>query len=111
MFGLTLTADLVVLSACQTALGSGALADVPAGDDWVGLSRAFLSAGAAHVVATLWPVEDRATADLMTRFYERFTAGTDAIGALAAAQRALLAAPATAHPFYWAGFVSVGGRR
>src|SRR5436190_529108 len=66
VFGLTLSADLVVLSACQTALGSGALADVPAGDDWVGLSRAFLSAGAAQVVATLWPVEDRATADLMT---------------------------------------------
>jgi CHAT domain-containing protein len=111
VFGLTLTADLVVLSACQTALGSGALADVPAGDDWVGLSRAFLSAGAAHVVASLWPVEDRATAELMTGFYERFTAGTDATGALAAAQRTLLVAPATAHPFYWAGFVSIGGSR
>ena len=111
VFGLTLSADLVVLSACQTALGSGALADVPAGDDWVGLSRAFLSAGAAQVVASLWPVEDRATAELMTRFYEGFTAGMDATGALAAAQRALLIAPATAHPFYWAGFVNVGGSR
>jgi CHAT domain-containing protein len=111
VFGLTLVADLVVLSACQTGLGSGALADVPAGDDWVGLSRAFLSAGAAHVVATLWPVEDRATADLMEHFYERFTAGADPAAALAAAQRALLVAPATAHPFYWAGFVSVGGAR
>jgi CHAT domain-containing protein/tetratricopeptide (TPR) repeat protein len=111
VFGLTLAADLVVLSACQTGLGSGALADVPAGDDWVGLSRAFLSAGAAHVVATLWPVQDRATADLMERFYERFTAGADATASLAAAQRTLLGAPATAHPFYWAGFVSVGGHR
>jgi CHAT domain-containing protein len=111
VFGLTLAADLVVLSACQTALGSGALADVPAGDDWVGLSRAFLSAGAAQVVATLWPVEDRATAELMRRFYERFMGASDAGSALAAAQRALLAAPATAHPFYWAGFVSVGGSR
>jgi CHAT domain-containing protein len=109
VFGMTLRAELVVLSACQTGLGSGTLADVPAGDDWVGLSRAFLNAGASQVVATLWPVEDRATAELMTRFYERFTAGTDATGALAAAQRAMLAAPATAHPFYWAGFVSIGG--
>jgi CHAT domain-containing protein len=77
----------------------------------VGLSRAFLSAGAGHVVATLWPVEDRATADLMEHFYERFTAGADAPAALAGAQRALLVAPATEHPFYWAGFVSVGGAR
>ena len=42
VFGLRLTADLVVLSACQTALASGALTDVPAGDDWIGLARAFL---------------------------------------------------------------------
>lgn len=111
VFGLTLSADLVVLSACQTALGSGALADVPPGDDWVGLSRAFLSAGASQVVATLWSVEDRAAAELMTHFYERFTTGSDAVAALAAAQRAMLAAPATAHPFYWAGFVTIGGSR
>src|SRR5437764_946711 len=58
VFGLHLVADLVVLSACQTGLGSGALADVPAGDDWVGLTRAFLHAGAARAVATLWPVDD-----------------------------------------------------
>src|SRR5207248_3734676 len=93
VFGLKLSARLLVLSACQTGLGSGALADVPAGDDWVGLSRAFLHAGAAHVVATLWPVEDRASADLMERFYERFTAGADPVAALTAAQRTLLAVP------------------
>src|SRR5438309_371551 len=56
VFGLHLAADLVVLSACQTGLASGALADVPAGDDWVGLTRAFLHAGARRVVATVWPV-------------------------------------------------------
>lgn len=109
VFGLRLAADLVVLSACQTGLGSGALADVPAGDDWVGLTRAFLHAGAARVVATLWPVEDLATAVLMERFYERLAASDDPARALAVAQRALRAAPATAHPFYWAGFVVVGG--
>ena len=114
VFGLRLQADLVVLSACQTGLGSGALADVPTGDDWVGLTRAFLHAGAARVVATLWPVEDQATAALMERFYEGLAAGADPARALALAQRALLAAPATMHPFYWAGFViteSVDPRR
>jgi CHAT domain-containing protein len=109
VFGLHLAADLVVLSACQTGLGSGALADVPAGDDWVGLTRAFLHAGAANVVATLWPVDDWATAALMEAFYEGYRSDGDVEHALAAAQRALLAAPTTSHPFYWAGFVSVGG--
>src|SRR5439155_7238305 len=69
VFGLRFAADLVVLSACQTGLGSGALADVPAGDDWVGLTRAVLHAGARRVVATLRPVDDWATAALMERFY------------------------------------------
>jgi CHAT domain-containing protein len=55
VFGLHLAADLVVLSACQTGLGSGARADVPPGDDWVGLTRGFLHAGARHVVATCGP--------------------------------------------------------
>jgi CHAT domain-containing protein/Tfp pilus assembly protein PilF len=109
VFGLTLAADLVVLSACQTGLGSGALADVPAGDDWVGLTRAFLHAGARHVVATLWPVDDWATAALMERFYGAGDVAAEPSRALAEAQRALLAAPATAHPFYWAGFVTLGG--
>jgi CHAT domain-containing protein len=109
VFGLRLTADLVVLSACQTGLGSGALTDVPAGDDWVGLTRAFLHAGANRVVATLWPVDDWATAAFMERFYEHMASGIDARQALARSQRALRAERATAHPFYWAGFVIIGG--
>ncbi len=93
VFGLDLAADLVVLSACQTGLGSGALSDVPAGDDWVGLARAFLSAGAGNVIATLWPVQDRASAALMERFYQGYTVGSDpgralASGAACAAGRA-----------------------
>ena len=82
---------------------------MPAGDDWVGLTRAFLHAGAGNVVATLWPVDDWATAALMERFYGASPAGADPAGALAAAQRAALTASASAHPFYWAGFVAVGG--
>ncbi len=109
VFGLHLGADLVVLSACQTGLGSGALADVPPGDDWVGLTRAFLHAGARHVVATLWPVDDWATAALMERFYSAGDVAVDPARALAEAQRALLAERATKHPFYWAGLVVVEG--
>jgi CHAT domain-containing protein len=90
-------------------VGSGALADVPAGDDWVGLARAFLHAGAERVIATLWPVDDWATAALMDRFYIELASGTDVRLALARAQRALRAERATAHPFYWAGFVIIGG--
>jgi len=108
VFGLELAADLVVLSACQTGLGSGRQADVPPGDDWVGLTRAFLHAGASRVVATLWAIEDRSTASLMEEFYARHLAGLDPSRALAEAQRALLAGPA-AHPFHWAGFVVVEG--
>jgi CHAT domain-containing protein len=110
VFGLDLAADLVVLSACQTGLGSGALSDVPPGDDWVGLTRAFLHAGAGTVVATLWSVDDWATAALMEQFYDRYSVQADPVAALAQAQRAMLARTGTTHPFYWAGFVAVGER-
>ncbi|HXI20493.1 MAG TPA: CHAT domain-containing protein, partial [Gemmatimonadales bacterium] len=108
-FGLPLRARLVVLSACQTGLGSGVLEDVPEGDDWVGLVQAFLTAGAGSVAASLWPVADRPTATLMTEFYRRLRAGDQATAALSGAQRAALQDPATADPFFWAGFEVVGG--
>jgi CHAT domain-containing protein len=107
VFGLALQARLVVLSACQTGLGAGALEDVPAGDDWVGLVHAFLAAGAHEVLATLWPVEDRTTARLMGALYQGIARGTDDAAALTAAQRIVLRNPETADPFYWAGFVLV----
>jgi len=108
VFGLGLQARLVVLSACQTGLGSGALADVPEGDDWVGLVHAFLAAGASEVLATLWPVEDRTTARLMTAFYRDIADGASDADALTGAQRSVLRNPETADPFYWAGFALVG---
>jgi CHAT domain-containing protein/tetratricopeptide (TPR) repeat protein len=108
VFELALSARLVVLSACRTALGAGALDDVPQGDDWVGLVQAFLYAGASDVMATLWPVEDRATARFMERFYTALAAGQSEADALAAAQQASLSNPRTAHPFYWAGFTMNG---
>ena len=110
VFGLELRARLLVLSACQTALASGLLSDVPSGDDWVGLVRAFLGVGAANVIATLWPVEDRATAKVMEMLYRKLRAGQAESAALSSAQREALRIPAVADPFFWAGFVLVGGR-
>jgi CHAT domain-containing protein len=99
---------MVVLSACQTALASGAVADVPPGDDWVGLTQAFLQAGAGEVLASLWRVEDRATARLMELFYRGLASGESEAAALAGAQRTMLREPGRSHPFYWAGFVLSG---
>ena len=110
VLALQLDAKLVTLSARQTALGAGALADVPAGDEWVGFTSAFLRAGARDVLATLWPVEGNATATLMTSFYGDFQRGMNAADALAVAQRASLHDPARAAPFLWAGFVVTGAR-
>ena len=110
VFGLTLNARLLVLSACQTGVAAGTLADVPPGDDWVGFVQGFLYAGAGNVLATLWPVSDVATARLMERFYGKLAAGQPEAEALALSQRAAARDPRTAHPFYWAGFTLVRGR-
>jgi CHAT domain-containing protein len=110
VYGLTLNARLLVLSACQTGVAAGALADVPPGDDWVGLVQAFLFAGVSNVLATLWPVQDLATARLMEGFYRQMAAGRPEPEALALAQRAAARDARTAHPFFWAGFALVTGR-
>jgi CHAT domain-containing protein len=109
VFGLNLSGQLVVLSACQTGLASGALADVPPGDDWVGLVQAFIQAGARGVVASLWPVEDVATGMLMEEFHKRLASGISPSMALAGAQRAMILDPRKSSPFYWAAF-TVNGR-
>jgi CHAT domain-containing protein/tetratricopeptide (TPR) repeat protein len=109
IFGLPLNAELVVLSACETGLGAGLHRDVPAGDDWVGLTRAFLYAGAGSVVASLWAVDDHATRVLMEAFYARLRAGVAAPAALAQAQRLVLRQGRHRHPHYWAAFGVTGG--
>ncbi len=102
VYGLDLKeADLVVLSACDTQLGP-----LSRGDDFVGLSRAFLSAGAPAVVATLWPVDDQATGFLMTRFYANLSGGMSTAASLSAAQKATRVK--YPHPYYWAGFILTG---
>ncbi len=106
---LRLDADLVTLSACDSALGRGA-----AGEGLIGLARAFQHAGARSILASLWPVSDRSTAELMRRFYAALAAGRPKDEALAEAQRAFAAGegvdPALAHPFYWAAFELIGDR-
>ncbi len=100
---LELPARLAVLSSCSSASGR-----VISGEGVIGVTGAFMSAGVPCIVATLWPVDDRATAALMERFYERLAQGDPAAAALASSKEAIRANPATRAPFYWAGFVVVG---
>ena len=104
---LRLNASLVTLSACDTAMASGHFAEVPAGDDFVGLTRAFLYAGSRSVLASLWEVDDRSTPVLMSGFYSRL-GKRNKVEALAGAQRELRAGGQYQHPYYWAAFVLIG---
>lgn len=101
VFNLHLSADLVVLSGCRTALGR----DV-SGEGLVGLTRGFMYAGATRVLASLWPVDDAATAALMAKLYARLTGPRPqrAAEALRAAQLEMIAEPRFRDPFYWAAF-------
>src|SRR5262247_2753806 len=104
IFNLRLPADLVVLSACQTALGKEIK-----GEGLVGLTRGFMYAGAERVVASLWQVDDLATAELMKRFYRGMLQnGMRPAAALRAAQVELRKNPRWAAPYFWAGFILQG---
>lgn len=114
IIGMDLEADLVTLSACQTGLGSGHFAEIPPGDDFVGLTRAFLYAGSDTVMATLWEVDDESTADLMQQFYSVLRQTPETGGkaaALTAAQRAFRSSKNYNHPYYWAPFVLMGASK
>jgi CHAT domain-containing protein len=100
IYNLNLNADLVVLSACQTALGKEVR-----GEGLVGLTRGFMYAGAARVLASLWSVEDRATAKLMKSFYRNLLVEKrPAAESLQRAQIELASKPQYRSPYYWAGF-------
>lgn len=104
---MNLHAYLVTLSACETALSGGLAADVPDGDEWVGLNQAFLAAGTPTVMASLWPIDDRISGDFMIDFYATLGPAGKA-HALAEVQRRFLQDPRTTHPFYWASFSIIG---
>lgn len=104
IYTLKLPADLVVLSACSTALGK----DIR-GEGLMSVTRGFMYAGAAGVVASLWKVDDEATAELMKHFYAAlFNKGLPPAAALRDAQLELAQHPRWQSPYYWAGFVIQG---
>jgi len=104
LFGLDLTeANLVTLSACETGLSK-----VKGGDDLVGMSRGLIYAGAESILASLWSVDDKSTAILMTKFYENWKSGMTKAEALRQAQVHLKSMEGYEHPFYWAAFELIG---
>jgi CHAT domain-containing protein len=105
IFNLRMGASLVMLSACETGLGKE-----KRGEGVIGLTRAFMYAGAPTVGVTLWSVADKSTADLMTDFYKRLLAASPRPPATAMreAQVAMISGKKYSAPFYWAPFVIVG---
>ena len=100
----TLNSELVVLSACET--GGGGVHYV---EGRVGLTKAYLAAGARSVVASNWAVDDHATAEQMKTFYDGIEAGQPPHVALQRARKAYLEAHPDASPFKWAAFEAYGG--
>lgn len=101
LYGIRLPADLVTLSACETALGK-----VASGDDVVGFTRGFLYAGTSSIVSSLWKVDDKATSVLMREFYKNLNI-TDKRNALRSAQLYVRDSH-NSHPYYWAAFQITG---
>ena len=100
IYSMELSAELTVLSACQTALGKEIK-----GEGLVGLAHGFMAAGSKSVVASLWKVDDRATAVLMADFYESvLQKGLPPAAALRAAKLKMMRDKQWSEPYYWAGF-------
>jgi len=104
IYNLNLPAELVVLSACQTGLGK----DIK-GEGLVGLTQGFMYAGARRIVVSLWNVNDKATSELMQRFYRGMLRENLAPAAALRKAQAELAQQTQWHsPYYWAAFVLQG---
>jgi CHAT domain-containing protein len=93
--------ELVVLSACETALG-----DVKNGEGVYGLQRALMVAGAQNLIMSLWKVNDEATMQLMKLFYSNWTSGEDIYQSLQKAQIQMM--KDHEEPYYWGGFIMIG---
>ena len=107
IYGLEMNADLVVLSACETGLGTDIY-----GEGLVGLTQGFLYAGARSLLVSLWNVPDRATAELMTEFYrEIFDQGSSPAAALRHAQQSMASDRRWNDPYFWGAFVLLGDWR
>lgn len=101
VFNLTLQAELVTLSACETGMNV-----IFPGDELFGLMRGFLYAGVPSLLVSLWVISDRSTAELMKEFYMGWKRGLTKRAALRRAQLAVKAA--SEHPYYWAPFLLIG---
>jgi CHAT domain-containing protein len=107
VYGLNLKdVSLVTLSACESGLGK-----VLEGDEIVGFTRSFLSAGVSSLVASLWPVADDSTEALMTRMYQSMNEGADLMDAMRMAQIDVQKRRRFTHPFFWAPFNVIGNGR
>ena len=134
IFDMEIKANLVTLSACETALAKGEAGGFPQGDDLVGLSRAFIHAGAPSVLASLWKVSDDSTVKLMKSFYQnmkgmpkaealrkaqrdlmnssvRFTVVRAGGGPIQSSQKLSEEVMECSHPFFWAPFILIGDWR
>lgn len=100
---LSINADLVVLSACETGLGK-----FQRGEGVLSLARSFREAGAKGVLMTQWSIDDRATAGLIQEFFRHYNEGEKASSALRTAQMDYLQSYDKNHPYYWSGLVLVG---
>jgi CHAT domain-containing protein len=103
IFDMRWNTELVTLSACQTGLNQRS-----PGDDLIGLTRAFIYAGAPSVIVSLWSVDAHSTQELMHEFYTLLKNGTDKATALQEAQKKIMEKEGYSHPYYWAPFVLVG---
>jgi len=102
IYSLKLNADLVVLSACETAKGK-----LEKGEGIIGMSSAFLCAGAKSVLSSLWNINDKPTAKFMKYFYQYLTEGKTKAQALRLAKIKMINSKYK-HPFYWAAFILIG---
>jgi CHAT domain-containing protein len=96
-----LKARLVILSACETGLG-----EIQKGEELLGLTRGFLSAGAQNLIVSLWTVNDESTSRLMSDIYTNLQLGDTPAASLRAAQMKFIARGI--HPYFWSPFVSIG---
>jgi CHAT domain-containing protein len=101
---LKLPAHLIILSACDMAVGRPA-----AGEGLVGMTWALMIAGAETIIAAKWEVDSETTTRLMLELHRALATGVPPAAALRTAQLTLLRSPRWVHPFYWAAFVDVGG--
>ena len=103
IFDLKLNAELVTLSACETGINK-----TSPGDELIGLTRAFLYAGAPSVIVSLWSVNASSTHELMVEFYKFLKKGRDKATALQQAQKKIMVKEEYSNPYYWAPFILIG---